>query len=158
MTFPRFPLAHLFSRTNHFKKREAKYDFSIEFRPKAGLQNHPKRLQLGQGKTDGTNGNNHAKRDSFDRGRRIERRNNHFVPPSSKFDVIRNPNTEPAEDNPCCDGQYESSDPFQGVCGRFGRGSVFCVEHDLCSLLVGFEFVFVWRWHGRYLHGYGLFD
>ena len=99
-----------------------------------GLHDDP-RLPCRERKADDANGNNHAKRNTFDRGRRIEWRNNHFVPPSSKFDVIRNPNAVSAEDYPGCDGQYESSDPFQGVCGRFGRGFVFCVEHDLCSLL-----------------------
>ena len=99
-----------------------------------GLHDNP-RFPGRECKADDADGYDHAKRNMFDRGRRIERRNNHFVPPSSKFDVIRNPNAVSAEDNPGCNGQHEFSNPFQCIRGRFGRGSVFCVEHDLLSLL-----------------------
>ena len=40
-------------------------------------------------KADDANGDDHAKRNTFDRGRRIDWRNNHIaVPPGSKLDVI----------------------------------------------------------------------
>ena len=93
------------------------------------------RLPCRDGETDDADDNDHAKRNTFDSGRRIERRKNHFVPPCSRFEVIGESNAVPAENNPCCDGQYEFPDPFQCIRGRFGRGFVFCVEHDLCSLL-----------------------
>ena len=99
-----------------------------------GLHDNP-RFPGRECKADDANGDDHAKRDSFDRGRRIEMRNKHFVPPCSRFEVIGDSNAVPAENDPCCDGQYEFPDPFQCIRGRFGRGFVFCVEHDLCSLL-----------------------
>ena len=58
------------------------------------------------------------------------------APFCSNFDVIRNPNAVPAKNNPCCDGQYEFSDPFQGVRGRFGLNEVVLgVEHEMCPSL-----------------------
>ena len=58
------------------------------------------------------------------------------APFCSNFDVIRNPNAVPAENNPCCDGQYEFSDPFQCVRGRFGLNEVVLgVEHEMCPSL-----------------------
>ena len=101
-----------------YKKQKPISELPCESFSSLWLHDDP-RLPCRECKADDADGYDHAKRNTFDHGRRIEWRNNHFVPPSSKFDVIRNPNAVPAEDYPGCDGQYESSDPFQGIPGRF---------------------------------------